>query len=236
MAEYDLTNLTLTNKATGNKYMQDASKTSIYRKTQYDKVKIANFAITQIIWNDSSKDIDKVTFTEGTSNQEYNLSTNQTAFINRVIKDVKPSDNFTVLPSSLPKKYMNFAVNGYLYEFILLCIQRIQAGTIIRTPEKVTLSITSDDTEAFTNGLLIITAKDSENNAISGLSITGTAGETEISGTTDSNGQVTVTFESAGEYDVEVASAATTQYAAATKTGSVTVTAISQDNTETPGE
>ena len=233
MTKYDLTSIAIQNKATGNKYIQDGTKNTIYKKTQYDKVKLANFAITQIVWNDSSKDIDKVTLKEGNTTQEYNLSSNQTAFINRVIKDVKPGNNFTVLPSTLPKKYMNFAVNEYLYEFILLCIQRIQAGTLVNTLEEVTLSLSSADTEGFTNGSLIITAKDGDNTAISGLTITGSAGETEISGTTNSSGQVTVTLEAAGDYAVSVASAATSQYAAATKTGSVTVTAIVA---ETPGD
>ena len=79
---------------------------------------------------------------------------------------------------------------------------------------------------------MVITATDEDGNAVQGLKLSGTIGETEITGTTDSSGQVSETLTSAGTFAISVETEATTNYKAATKTGSVTVTAIQQGGTE----
>lgn len=112
---------------------------------------------------------------------------------------------------------------------ILTIVYKIQDNSLPVGTETVTLTITSSDTASFTNGTVTVTATDESSNAVQGLKITGSIGETAVSGTTDSSGQVSTTLTSAGTFAISVESEATTDYKAATKTGSVTVTAI---NTE----
>lgn len=219
---------TVRNKLTGNSYVNDVSAKKIYVKAPLTGARkvVANFCITDMVWNDSSKDIDKITL-NGSASTEYTLNTNAAALKNRIIAEAYPSDNAGFIPGSSPdKKYMQFGVNSYLYEFILLVVKAIQDNTLPVGTETVTLAITSADTASFTNGTVTITAKDESNTAIQGLTIKGKVGTTTVNGTTDSSGQVSVTLEAAGTYAVEVESVATTAYKAATKTGSVTVTAI----------
>ena len=214
------------NKLTGNAFVNDVSKKKIYLKAPVTGAKklIADFCVTDLVWNDSNKDIDKITLA-GSATTEYTLSSNHAALKNRIFKEANPC-GIGFPPASPDKKFMHFGVNMYLYEFIGLLVKGIQDETIDVGLEDVTLTITSSDTEDFTNGTLVITAKDESNTAIEGLEITGTAGEAEIEGTTNSNGQITHTFTEAGEFDVSVNSAETDAYHSATKTGKVTVTAV----------
>lgn len=219
---------TVRNKLTGNSYVNDVSAKKIYVKAPLTGARkvVANFCITDMVWNDSSKDIDKITL-NGSASTEYTLNTNAAALKNRIIAEAYPSDNAGFIPGSSPdKKYMQFGVNSYLYEFILLVVKAIQDNTLPVGTETVTLAITSSDTASFTNGTVIVTATDESSTAIEGLTIKGKIGTTTVNGTTNSSGQVSTTLEAAGTYAIEVESVATTAYKAASKTGSVTVTAI----------
>ena len=218
---------TVINKLTGNKYINDVTAKKIYIKAPITGAKktVANFCISDMVWNDSSKDIDKITL-NGSASTEYTLNTNAGALKNRIVAEAYPSECGFMPGSSPDKKYMQFGVNGYLYEFIQLVVRAIVDDTLPVGTETVTLAITSSDTASFTNGTVTITAKDESNTAIQGLTIKGKVGTTNVNGTTDSSGQVSVTLEAAGTYAVSVESVATTAYKAATKTGSVTVTEI----------
>lgn len=227
MARYNFDDkFTLRNKVTGCSFVNDVVKKKIYCRAPYTgKISVlADFCITDLVWNDSNKDIDKITLTSGAGSTEYNLSSNHGALKNRIFKESFVTGG--QLPSSPDKKFMHFAVNDKLYEFILLIVRTIQNDGLNPGLTDVSLTITSSDTETLTNGTVIITAKDEDNTVIEGLKITGTIGETEVDGTTNSSGQVTVTLEAAGTYDIEVNSASTTVYKSASKTGSVTVTTI----------
>lgn len=218
----------LRNKVTGVTFVNDISKKKIFRREPHSGIQktIADFCITDLLWNDSNKDIDKISLKSGAGTNEYVLASNSAALKNRLFKEAYVTGG-AVLPSSVDKKFMHFAVNNALYEFILLIVRAINNEGIPAGLTDVTLSISSSDTETLNNGTIIITAKDEDNTAIQGLEITGTAGDDiEIDGTTDSNGQVSVTLEAAGTYAVSVESEATSTYKAATKTGSVTATEI----------
>lgn len=223
---------TVKNKLTGNSYVNDVDKKKIFFKQPLTGARklVAEFCVTDLVWNDSNKDIDKITL-NGSASTEYTLSSNHAALKNRIFKEAYPSG--IGFPASSPdKKFMHFGVNEALYEFISCVVRGIQAGTLPVGKETVTLAITATDTETLTNGTIVVTAKDESNTAVQGLKITGTAGEEEIDGTTDSSGQVSLTVEAAGTYAVSVASAATDAYKAATKTGSVTVTTKEAGGTE----
>lgn len=219
----------LRNKVTGITYVNDVEKKRIYsRQPQTGKtVMVADFCITDILWNGSNKDIDKITLLSDSST-EYTLASNHAALKNRIFKEAYVSPG-VVLPSSLDKKFQHFAICEALYEFILLIVRAINNDTLDAGLTAVTLTITSSDTETLTNGTIIVTATDEDSNAVSGLEITGTAGDVEIEGTTNSSGQVSTTLEAAGTYAISVSSAKTDTYKAASKTGSVTATEITQN-------
>lgn len=219
---------TVHNKLTGNTYINDVTAKKIYIKAPISGKRkvVAKFYISDLVWNDSSKDIDKITL-GGSASTEYTLNTNAAALKNRIIAEAYPSGGF--VPGSSPdKKYQQFGVNEYLYEFIQLVVKAILDESLPVGTETVTLSISSSDTASFTNGTVTITAKDESNTAIQGLTIKGKIGTTNVNGTTDSSGQVSTTLTEAGTYAISVESTATTAYKAASKTGSVTVTAIEQ--------
>ena len=211
------------NNLTGNVFINDITNQRIYVKNNYKKQMLAEFCITDLTWNDSNKDIDKIVL-DGSARTEYTLASNHAALKNRLFKECLVSPGVSV--DSPSKKFMHFSVNSLLYEFICVIVRKIQKDTLPKGLETVTLAITSSDTETLTNGTVIITATDEDSTAIQGLDITGTVGETEVTGKTNSSGQVSVTLEAAGKYDISVASAATSAYKAATKTGSVTATEI----------
>ena len=221
------------NKLTGNGFINDiAGKRIILKKPiTGDKQVIANFCITDLVWNDSNKDIDKITFLSASGSNEYDLSSNATAVKNRIFKESYPNGG-AILPSTLDKKFMTFGVNDLLYEFITLVVMKIQDGTLPVGLETVTLTVSATDTAELVNGCITITAKDESNTAIKGLNIAGTIGEDiEIEGTTDNNGQVSTQITSAGEYEVSAESEATTEYKGATVTGTITVTNVpNEDN------
>lgn len=222
----------LRNKISGEAFINDPDKKKIYKREKLTGklAKIADFCFTDIVWNESNKDIDKITL-DGSASTEYTLSSNSGALKNRIFKESYTTGG-QVIPSSPDKKYMHFAVNNALYEFILLIVRAIENGELIVGLTGVVLAITSSDTASFTNGTVVVTATDEDGNAVQGLKLSGTIGETEITGTTDSSGQVSETLTSAGTFAISVETEATNTYKAATKTGSVTVTAIEQGGTE----
>lgn len=213
------------NKISGLTFVNDVSKKKIYYRQAYTgkTVPVAEFCITDIVWNDSNKDIDKITLLSG-DRTEYTLASNHAALKNRLFKEAYVDPGF-ILPSSLDKKFQHFGICKGLYEFILLLVRAINNDALNPGLTGVTLTITSSDTETLTNGTIIVTATDEDENAIQGLDITGTVGEDiDVEDTTDSNGQITVTLEEVGTYPISVESAETETYKAATKTGTVTVT------------
>lgn len=221
-------NFTVKNKLTGNSFVNDVEKNKIYLKQAVTGAKkvIADFCITDLVWDSSNKDITSIKLVNSDASTDYTLASNHAALKNRLFKECYPSPNGNPVISSPDKKFMYFGVNGLLYEFICMIVRKIQDDTLPVGLETVTLAITSSDTASFTNGTVTITATDESSTAVQGLDITGTIGEVEVEGTTDASGQVSVTLDAAGTYAVSVESAATTAYKAATKTGSVTVTAI----------
>ena len=221
----------LRNKVTGGAFINDPAKKKIFtrEKNTGKTVAIADFCFTDIVWNDSSKDIDSITLDGTSGSTEYVLQSNHAALKNRIFKECYPYGGIATV-SNPDKKFMHFAVNGFLYEFIQLIVRAIQNDELPIGLEAVTLAITSADTEEFTNGSVIVTAKNESNNAIKDLAITGTIGDVEVDGTTDANGQVTTTLTEAGTYDIAVESEATDEYKAASKTAKVTVTAIEPES------
>lgn len=216
------------NKLTGNGFINDVTNKKLILKKPVtgDKQVIAQFCITDLTWNDSNKDIDKITISSASGSNDYDLSSNATAVKNRIFKEAYPNGG-QVLPSSLDKKFMTFGVNDLLYEFIQLVVMKIQDNTLPVGLETVTLSVSAADTAELVNGCITITAKDESNTAIKGLDIVGTIGdEIEIDGTTDDNGQVSTQVTTAGEYTVTAGSEATTEYKSATVTETVTVTDV----------
>lgn len=223
------TKFSLRNKVTGVTYVNDVEGKKIYARAPHTgkATPVADFCITDLVWNGSNKDIDKITLLSDSST-EYTLASNHAALKNRILKEAYVSPG-AILPSSLDKKFQHFAICEALYEFILLIVRAINNDTLPAGLTAVTLTITSSDTETLTNGTVIITATDEDSTAIQGLTIKGKVGSTNVNGTTNSSGQVSVTLEAAGTYAVDVNSTATTKYKAATKTGSVTATAITQN-------
>lgn len=218
------------NKLTGNTIENDVERKKIFLKKQATRMLIADFCITDITWNTSNKDIDSITLDGTSGSTAYTLASNATALKNRIFKEAVPNGKEQAMAGTLDKKFMNFAVNNYLYEFILLIVRNAQNDTLPVGKETVTLSISTSDTEALKDAVVTITAKDEDNTGVQGLTMSGKIGGTTVSGTTDSSGQVTVTLEAVGTYAIDVATAATTTYKAASKTGSVTVTEIPTNN------
>lgn len=222
------------NKLTGNIFVNDVDRQKIFLKLQAKRMLIADFCITDMTWNTSNKDIDSITLNGTSGSTAYTLASNAAALKNRIFKEAVPNGKEQSMAGTLDKKFMNFAVNSYLYEFILLIVRAVQNDTLPVGLETVTLSISTADTESLKNAVVTITAKDEDNNAVQGLTISGKVGGTTVSGTSDSSGQVSVTLEATGTYAVEVASAATTAYKAASKTGSVEVTEIPAESEGEP--
>ena len=226
------------NKLTGNSFVNDVQGKKIVLKEPVTgkRKNIASFCVTDLVWDNSNKDISKIRLEGSTagSGVEYTLASNHAALKNRIFKECLPSGTPGFVPSSPDKKFMHFGVNSYLYEFISLLVYGIQNETLPLGKETVTLAITSADTAEFENGSIIVTATDESSTAIAGLDITGSIGDDiEIDGTTDSNGQVTTTVTTAGTYDVVAESEETTSYKKGTVTKSVTVTAVEAQGEET---
>lgn len=221
---------TIKNKITGNKFVNNITDKKIYlvKAGTGKKSLLADFCITDLVWNDSNKDIDNVKLNGTGGATDYAIGSNATALKNRIFKESFIGSG-QVLPSSTDKKFQQFAVNDLLYEMILTIVYKIQDNSLPVGTENVTLTITSSDTASFTNGTVTVTATDESSTAVQGLKITGSIGETAVSGTTDSSGQVSTTLTSAGTFAISVESEATTAYKAASKTGSVTVTAITAE-------
>ena len=170
-------------------------------------------------------------------------------------KDVKGLTSNVTIPllfkdfeEEISKQFNPAQVNnmGYMYGFIKTVLFDIYTdSTVLKkitlyNPSDVTLTLETADTETLTNAALTLTAKDKENNAIKGLTVSGTIGETSVTGTTGNDGTYTYTIETAGTYAVSLATAATEDYNAETITDSVTVATITPaeegTNEETPEE
>jgi len=163
-------------------------------------------------------------------------------------KDVKGLTSNVTIPllfkdfeEEISKQFNPAQVNnmGYMYGFIKTVLFDIYTdSTVLKkitlyNPADVTLTLETADTETLTNAALTLTAKDKENNAIKGLTISGTIGETSVTGTTSNDGTYTYTIEAAGTYAVSLATAATEDYKAETITDSVTVATITPAEEET---
>ena len=219
--------MTLKNKITGNKFINNVSDKKIYYiKAQTGKKSLlADFCFTDLIWNDSSKDIDNITLDGVGGKTDYTIGSNSTALKNRIFKESNIGTG-AILPSTTDKKFQHFAVNDLLYQMILVMVYRIQDETLPTDKEGVTLSISTEDSAGFTNGTVIVTAKDESSTEIEGLNISGLIGDDiEITGITDNNGKVETSVSTEGTFDISVESEETEVYKSATKTGSVTVTA-----------
>lgn len=225
------TTFSLRNKLTGNSFVNDVQGKKIVLKEPVTgkRKNIASFCVTDLVWDNSNKDITKIRLEGSTagSGVEYTLASNHAALKNRIFKECLPSSVPGFVPGSPDKKFMHFGVNSYLYEFITLIVYAVQNGTLPTGKETVSLAITAEDTQEFTNGTIIVTATDESSTAISGLEISGTVGDDiEISGTTDANGQVSTTVTEAGTYEVEAVSVETDEYKAGTTSETITVTEI----------
>lgn len=218
----------LTNRFTGHVFINDVEAKRVYcRPSHARKLVLAEFCITDLVWNDSSKDLDKIRLESSTSGSgvEYTITSNHGALMNRLYKEVRPSADDIAIPSSMDKKFMYFSTNKLLYEFILLIVKRIQEDRLPRGAGNVTLTQSSTDSTDYINGVFKILASDEDGNAIKGLKITGNIGEDEVEETTDNNGYITLNLTTPGKQDYSLSSEATDSYTAQTKTGSVTVTA-----------
>lgn len=224
------------NKYEGTAFINNPEKKAIYKRAKNTGKlsKVADFCITDILWNDSTKDIDNITLNGASGSQEYVLQSNSAALKNRIFREACVPGG-QVLPGSVDKKFMHFAVNDMLYEFIVLVVNSILNDSLDAGLAGVTLAITTADTETLKDAVVTITAKDEDNNAVQGLDVTGSIGDEEVSDTTNANGQVSVTLEEAGTYAVSVESAKTTSYKAAAVIGSIDVTVIESEEEETPG-
>ena len=163
---------------------------------------------------------------------------NKASFIFKDIKGLTTTINipliFNDFEEDIRKQFNPVFTNnmGYMYGFIKTVLFDIYTDTSVLkkitlyNPETVTLSLAKTDTETLTNAAITITAKDTKNEGIKGLPITGTIGTNEISGTTGNDGTYTYEIESTGTYAVSLATPATEDYKAGTLTDSVTVAEV----------
>ena len=220
----------LRNKATGETIVNDVKNKRLFIRGALVNTKIADFAITDVTFNDSTKDIDNITITDSTGSNEYTLPSNNVALLNKLSTLAYPRSALPVYANTL-KKYMIFsAVNEKVYDFIVLLVRAMMNEEVPTGRETITLTITTADTSDYTDACITVTATDEDNNPVKDLEVQLTVGSViSDTYTTDSSGVIQEVITTPGEYTITAVHEATSDTKSAEASEDVTVTIIKKD-------
>ena len=220
----------LRNKATGETIVNDVKNKRLFIRGALVNTKIADFAITDVTFNDSTKDIDNITLLDADGSNENALPTNNVALLNKIATLAYPNRALPVYANTL-KKYMIFsAVNEKVYDFIVLLVRAMINEEVPTGRETITLAITTADTTDYTNGCVTVTATDEDSNPVQDLEIELSIGSlVEDTYTTNSSGVVQEAITTPGTYTITAVHEGTTSTKPAEDSVEKTVAIIKKD-------